>query len=431
MTVERRTDDRRRRVLFSSTQPHLANDQITSPDQQNNLRAARRPQEAYGSRVKRRLRARWFSLIPLHRSTLISVIAASFALVALLCAGHYYASTSEFLLNHSAIAVPLKVDQPNSFGHFAVLCLTGASAGIVLMIYQLRRYRSNDFSGHYRIWRLVLIVLAMTAVHSTVDLFNWGGAIIDAAMGRRIFISGENWIRTFLLVGGTALAVRLFLEVRAVIYAAIFLCVACGLFVTSEIASWQQWTVNSKWLWMVATCSTLTSVHALFLSFLIYLRKIYREVRQIDTIQKTSKLDSSQVNQEAASATDDLISDREGQTNRKHRQGGFAKRLLSISLFKTQKEKQASIKSESKQIKSEVVDSTEDPPVQSETVQKHHNNHQSDVSRSKVSASSSSNSTTVPQTGDSTGNEEIDWSSMSKSERRRLRKQLKRQKRAA
>ena len=79
MTVERRIDDRRRRVLFSANRPQSSAPLALAVEEQDDLRAARRPQEAYGSRVKRRLRSRWFSVIPIHRSRLLLLIGFSLA----------------------------------------------------------------------------------------------------------------------------------------------------------------------------------------------------------------------------------------------------------------------------------------------------------------------------------------------------------------
>ncbi len=73
MSNGRRTIDRRRRVLYSTNQADNARSTAASRREAERLREARRPTAAYGSRVHRRLRGRWFSLVPVRRRTMITI----------------------------------------------------------------------------------------------------------------------------------------------------------------------------------------------------------------------------------------------------------------------------------------------------------------------------------------------------------------------
>ena len=64
MQQGRRTNDRRRRVLYSAHQADHEPSSAASRRHAEKLREARCPQMAYGSRVHRRIRGRWFSLVP-------------------------------------------------------------------------------------------------------------------------------------------------------------------------------------------------------------------------------------------------------------------------------------------------------------------------------------------------------------------------------
>ena len=460
MTVERRIHDRRRRVLFSANRPQSSAPLALAVEEQDDLRAARRPQEAYGSRVKRRLRSRWFSVVPIHRSRLLLLIGFSLAVTLLLCVGHYYAATSSFLLSHPEIARPLKLDQPNSFGRFALVGFTACSIGAALMIYQLRRYRSDDFGGRYRIWRMAFLVLSLACLHSVVDLLTWGGALIDVAIGQRILLSGEDWIRILLDIGGLTLAIRLFLEVRSVTYSAIFLGIASVSFLISEFATWGAIEINSNTYWMLSTCSALFGVTTLFISMTVFLRKVYREVRGIDAIESVD---------ESASATSSPIAleHETTQTTSKRswliapgiitqllipmRLRSFFKRVQtkrSIEAVKTDGDVPSDLKA------SNTAEATPTSSRRSSSKRKNQSQQTPDrpkqgkeekvnptpTSRTNPSSSStkvtkhSSNqpqSTTHQQADGSREDTDVDWSKLSKSERRRLRKQLKRQKRAA
>ncbi|MEC8475697.1 MAG: hypothetical protein VXZ38_13670 [Planctomycetota bacterium] len=460
MTVERRIDDRRRRVLFSANRPQSSAPLALAVEDQDDLRAARRPQEAYGSRVKRRLRSRWFSVVPIHRSRLLLLIGFSLAITLLLCMGHYYAATSSFLLSHPDIARPLKLDQPNSFGRFALVGFTACSIGAVLMIYQLRRYRSDDFGGRYRIWRVAFLVLSLACVHSLVDLLTWGGALIDVAVGRRILLSGEDWIRILLDIGGLTLAIRLFLEVRSVTYSGIFLGIASLSFLISEFTTWGALEINSNTYWMLSTCSALFGVTTLFISMTIFLRKVYREVRGIDAIESVVESASSTSSPIALEhETPEIISKRSSLSA----PGRITQLLLPMrlrSFFKRTQSKRsieaaktdgngpsgskasnttdsmpASARRSSSKLKNE-AQKTSDRSKQD----KEQKVNPTPTSRTNPSSSSSkvtkhpsnrSQSTTNQQADRSREDTDLDWSKLSKSERRRLRKQLKRQRRAA
>lgn len=479
MTAERRTDDRRRRVLFSTRGPHAVAGQDSSSKEHDEHRAARRPQEAYGSRVKRRLRSRWFSLIPIHRGRLLSMIGVSLGLSLLLCLGHYYTGHSDFLLEHSEIARPFKLDQPNGFGQFLLICFTICSLGASLMIYQLRRYRNDDYGGRYRIWRVVIFALILHSIHLTVDLIAWSGAVIDAAVGQRILISGDDWARLLVEIGSFTLAIRLFLELRVNRYAASAAVIATSLLSFSEVSVWRPEAVTSTSLWMLATSSQLLGLNAFFIAVLIFLRQIYREVRQIDSIgiarsqpQKAERTDSKEepeadrerciTDQSSKSKTAisavwsflilpltaikrifkrtpvespssaTLGQETHSQSNPNNipppkadsgdalKQTSQAKR--SKWLLRGRSTSQVVAEAEqadtaTKSSNSEPEPSVEPPPTK---VAKDHSGEPSQSSPNPSKKSPSSDGEAI-----------TDWKGMSKSERRRLRKQLKRQKRAA
>lgn len=475
MTLERRTNDRRRRVLFSTQASHTFAGQEASEEEHDRHRAARRPQEAYGSRVKRRLRSRWFSLIPIHRSGLLVLIGISLGLSLLLCLGHYYSANSDFLLNHSEIARPLKLDQPSSFGQFLLLCFTVCSTGAALMIYQLRRYRNDDFAGHYRIWRIVIFALILHGIHLTVDLLAWSGAIINATVGQRILISGEDWARLLVDIGGLTIAVRLFMEVRINAYASSTALAAAIFLSFAEFSIWQPGAISSTGTWLLATSSKLLGLNSLFISLLIFLRQTYREVRELDAIEASARPESlegrfeldqssnqdkdahstskprgsriqkphtstrwkspihllnrlfkSFVPQGSAKRTASEEQPSESETTgseRRHKSELKATEKLSQTkkrIWFSKRSRESVVKPKETQSETPAAEQAE-PEVQeviSTPAKKH-------PRATKVVAGSSD------EIADPESDESIDWNSMSKSERRRLRKQLKRQKRAA
>lgn len=281
MSQGRRTIDRRRRVLYSAaadTGPSTA----ASRREQARLREARSPTATYGSRVRRTLRGRWFGLVPVRRRTMTATVGSIAAVTLLLCAAHYAAVAWPSIANRSDIARPLRLDRADSFGRWFAGILMIGSAGASFLIYQLRQHRLDDFRGHYRLWRLVLIVMALASLNSVVSLVDWSGALLDAAIGKRVALSGSDWIRIVVSVGGVVLMLRLIAEVRRSRSALVAMLIAAGCLAIPEAVKWNVMQVETIGRWALVTSAPLLAFTSLFLAFAIYLRMLYRQVRRLD-----------------------------------------------------------------------------------------------------------------------------------------------------
>ncbi len=282
MSYSRRSADRRRRVLYTSG---VAENEVSTAASRRNallLREARNPAAAYGSRVQRRLRGRWFSLVPVHRRTFVAVAAMLWTMASLLVFMHYASVSWPSLANQPDIARPLRLDRPDSFGAWLTTLLLAASAGASLLIYQLRRYRIDDFKGHYRLWRLVIIVCGLASVNSLVAVVDWAGALLDAGFGRRVALSGNDWLHIVMAVAGVVLAMRLIAEVRRSRWALMTMIAGWSLLAIPVAAKWNFMAVESLNAWVVVTASELLGITTLFISLGGYLRMLYREVRRVE-----------------------------------------------------------------------------------------------------------------------------------------------------
>lgn len=278
----RSSSDRRRRVLYTAHHAELTPQTAASRRAALRLREARRPAAAYGARVHRRLRARWYSLVPVRRRTMLVAVGSLASLAILLCFLHYAAVAWPAIAYRPEIARPLRLDRADSFGRWLICALLAFSAGASLLIYQLRRYRIDDFQGHYRLWRLVLIVMMLASLNSLVSLIDWSGALLDAALGKRVALAGSDWIRLIVSIGGIILALRLLAEIRRSRWALAMMVIACGWLAIPEAAQWKFIDIDSVGTWALVTSAPLLAFTTLFLSLSIYLRMLYREVREIE-----------------------------------------------------------------------------------------------------------------------------------------------------
>ncbi len=282
MSFSRRNTDRRRRVLYTSG---LAENEVSTAASRRNallLREARNPTATYGSRVKRRIRGRWFSLVPIRRRTLVAIAMVMWGFVLCLCLAHYAAVTWPSLAGNWDVARPLRLDEPTSFGRWMMTLLLAASGGASLLIYQLRRYRIDDFQGRYRLWRLVIILCGLASLDSLVSIVEWSGALLDFAMGRRAALSGNDWVRILVALGGTVLAMRLVAEVRRSRWSLVTMTIGWMLLAIPVAAKWNFFEVNSIGRWTLVTTAPLMGTTTLFLALVGYLRLLYREVRQVE-----------------------------------------------------------------------------------------------------------------------------------------------------
>lgn len=290
MSSGRRTTDRRRRVLYSTHQADQSTPTAASRRAIERLREARRPTAAYGSRVQRRLRGRWFSLVPVRRRT-FTVASALLVLIALLLCTAHYASVSWPAISYRPdISRPLRLDQPDSFGRWFMIAMLASASGICLLIYQLRRYRLDDYRGHYRLWRMVLIALAFASVNALVGILDWGGALLDLLFGKRVALSGGDWIRVVVGLGGAVLALRLVAEVRRSRFSLMTMLGVCGILLIPQAAQWNVMTVDSLAKWIAVTSAPLLASTLLVVSLVGYLRMLYREVRELEDSTSLSQL---------------------------------------------------------------------------------------------------------------------------------------------
>lgn len=281
MSQIRRSPDRRRRVLYQS---HVSPPTPSTPATRRaaeELRAARQPANDFGSRVHRHLRGRWFSLVPVSRLA-ITVVACVFLLVpAVLTLLHHLAGSWPTLANRQGIARPFYIHRPDSFAAWWTTMVLVLSAGATWLIYVLRLHRRDDYRGHYQLWRLTLAVLLLASVHSIVGLVDWVGALLELIVGDRAVLSGANWFRIVLDVGGIILAMRLVAEVHRCRPALVAMLVACCLLGCSEAAAWQLFAVDSLFKASLVTAAPMLGWSSFLVAATIYLRSMYRQIRNI------------------------------------------------------------------------------------------------------------------------------------------------------
>lgn len=314
MSSIHRNTNRRRRVLYqkqlagsgtSALQVHRSDEDIDGQVTRN-----QRAKE-FSSRVHRHLRGRWFSLVPVSRKAIVIFASIVLSLPLLLGLLHHQTFTNAVLLAHPLLGYPFRLDKPDGFGAWCLSMLFMLAAGVCLLTYRLRLHRRDDYRGHYRLWRILLIACTIASVHSATNLLAWGGAWLELIFGQRSVMPGQQWLRIVIDVGGLVLAIRLIAEVYRCRAALFGVSAAVICFSVLELAHWKMFTVNSLLQTTLIASMPLTGCATLLFGMTCYLRMMFRQVRKLpdepaitETVrswfQRSTWQDNEQVSLESA-----------------------------------------------------------------------------------------------------------------------------------
>jgi hypothetical protein len=273
-------DDRRRLVIYSQRLAGEGIAQLPRPTAGGDEK--RRGQTAYGSRVQRRLRARWYGLVPVKRRTLLAVATVLAAVVAVCGLLHWCALWWPPIASHPDVARPLRLDRPDSFGTWLGAVLLAACAGGSLLVYQLRRYRSDDYHGHYRIWRLTIVLALIASVDCVTGLIHWLGGTVDLLLAERDYVAGADWVRLLIGFGGAAYGLRMVGEMARNRWATAVMLASLILFAIPLAVRWNVLEIDLATAALWVPIATLAARASVLVAVMIYLRMLYREVRRME-----------------------------------------------------------------------------------------------------------------------------------------------------
>ncbi len=208
-------DDRRRRVL---SDPLLAS--ALGLDSRSRSRRGSRRQirllksENYGDAEFLEDQARLIDLIPLRGSTVFCVFAAGALLFIGLLALHAWMPKLAAWMPSGRLAA-FDLENPRSLATwFSTLVLAGAAMAAVL-VFSVRRYKIDDYHGHYHVWLWASLCWLYMSVEQTTCLREAIADLLIAVTGARLFADGAAWwmILYAFLIGGVGM--RLLIDMRS------------------------------------------------------------------------------------------------------------------------------------------------------------------------------------------------------------------------
>ena len=276
----------RRRVVCSRILAEEAGEEpigtARARKQREQQRAARRPAAAYQSGVRRRLRGRWFNLVPVHQYQLSAVLTSIYLIVAGLTALGYLAAVWTPLAMRPLIGRPFRIDMPGGIADWAGAQMLVLAAGCSFLVYQLRRYRGDDYHGRYRMWRPIIGLLLLLSIDAVTHLREALAVLIDVTWAQQSVMDGSDVVRLMLLLVGIGITMPLFAEMqRCPLAIGLLICATISLGVPTALRlNMIPSTAELVLTW--AGAARLAGRACVLSAAICYLRRLFREVQGID-----------------------------------------------------------------------------------------------------------------------------------------------------
>ena len=150
----------------------------------------------YGDAAFLEVQARLTDLVPMHPLALLIVFAVGLGFIAGLEGAYLWMLRPGTTMGRIA-ALDLTVR--GSLGTwFASACLALASL-VALVVYSVRRYKLDDYHGHYRVWLWAAACWLLLSVDATANVHEAFGELMSWITGTRLFGESSIW---WLVVGG-------------------------------------------------------------------------------------------------------------------------------------------------------------------------------------------------------------------------------------
>ena len=214
MVLNRKIDRRRRLMVDSKSQVGGASVATKKSKKTSTVEASVQTdvRKAYSIGAKRRHQRKVTDLIPkrpLSYSLSIVVFVVLLASVNLLAA---FSPTWISVIGHNGVEA-LAITGPSSLAtYLSTICL-GIAAALCLQIYALRQHRCDDYEGTFRVWGWLFPVFAIASLGCVLPLASISQNIFSAVSGRGFSVQWLPLAIGVLLV--SLLLVRYLMEVRS------------------------------------------------------------------------------------------------------------------------------------------------------------------------------------------------------------------------
>lgn len=240
-------EERRRRVLSddrTSTEEVSGAESPDAPTNESGAAGASRQTRSYSEHAHPERQPRVIDFVPSKAWALALLFLGGVAMLAGVLALHAQLGNLREPFTAEELA-PFQLSSRGSLASwYSAWLLAGAACGS-LLLYSLRRHRVDDYRGYYRVWLWAGALLMLASVDAVAGLHLALRRLLVVASGTTLHASGDLWWIAVLGTVYAALGVRLLFEVKASrgTFAAILLAGACyGVAIAARFGAITQWT---------------------------------------------------------------------------------------------------------------------------------------------------------------------------------------------
>lgn len=217
------------------------------------------------------------SLFPARLLTIGLTLATGVLLIGL-CLGLHWVSEPLAQVLPPTELTALRLDSPRGLSHWLAGTVMGLTGAVGAFIYALRRHRTDDYHGRYRVWLWASLLAVVTGVCETTSL----GDLTRATIGLAAERSNVEAAYALPLIAATvalAAGVRLLIEIRQAPLAVTSLILACVSFGVglATSAGWPQPILAEYRPWATRGC-TLLGYWLVLTAALAYCRHVQQAI---------------------------------------------------------------------------------------------------------------------------------------------------------
>ena len=272
-----RRDERRRRVLRDETVSTTAD--VVEASKQGTTGRRSTLRSSYGEDAGRERQPRVTDLFPTRPFWQLVIVLVVLALVTALVAAFgqvEQASTTQ----HRAELVALDFSQRGNLAHCLTSLLLGMCAAICVFIYRLRRHKVDDYRGRYRLWLWLAGMLAMASIDATAGYSRAVGWMLGNLADWRLISTSAGWVAILYMAVAKILLLRCIFELWHCRPATVALGLAAGCHLAGHAVA-AEWILRDggSFALLVSTLCSLLGCTALLAVGLLYGSYVLRDVQ--------------------------------------------------------------------------------------------------------------------------------------------------------
>ena len=275
-------DERRRKVLFEDGSAEGER----APTPTNKTTKSDAVAKAYAKAAVEETETRIADLIPTRPLGICVLFLLGLTAIAGVQALHTFVPDWSATLGDRAIAA-LDVTARGSLHSWLSSMFFGASAGLSLLVYIIRRHKMDDYRGRYRMWLWTAAGLVLLSINAVSGLDQCLDALVVSLAEKTLFEFVPGWsLVCFSFLGGIC-GLRILMDMwRSRGSSVALLAAGIGFIAVASLVVLRPIAINTMLGQMAAPLTLSLAQLTLALSLLVYARRVLLEARGLIEVKK-------------------------------------------------------------------------------------------------------------------------------------------------